>query len=352
MSLSAAGVLSFKVSINGKEILALLDTGSSAIVVDQRLVSDLGIQAEGSGLINATGGAIRSANAAHVRLAFGQADRPDSRIQIGDLTSLNAARRTQFGAIVGTSVFGQGTLELDFQRMRFRVLQSAPAATDAKFVAMEIVTGVPVVTIALGGTLNRRIMLDTGKDGDLALTDGTFENLAKPTIPTTDLARGGLGGISVARLTVLPSLSFQGFRINEVALEAESEDPFIKRLGVDGIAGTHLLQRFNLVLDFVTRKVSITPSGVAVVPIVKSTSGLQIAYGPAAGEVMHVMKGSPAARGGWKVHDRVCSIDGQPVAIVGASAVLKAWGTDRPGRTINFAMCDGQKRELTLAKFY
>ena len=350
MSLDAGGVPAFTARVNGVETMALLDTGSSDVLIDRQTAARLGLKGTRATRVNAPGGSGVAATQAvgAVALEIGAARIALPRAQLSDLSGVNAAKGTRFGVVVGTAAFGRRVLEIDFTRMRFRLSAAAPAPRSA--LPFAIVRGVPVAALRVGD-VTRRVMIDTGKDGDLAVAARAFAALAQDARETS-LGRMGLGGVSVARLAVVPALAFGTARLRDVELQGESGDGLTAVLDVDAIAGIRLLQRFNLRLDYGRRTLSLSPSGRTATSAARSTSGLQVVYGADSAQVAHVMRNGPAALAGWKPQERICSIDGAPIRIVAGSSTLRTWGTGPAGRTVSFGMCDGQRRRLVLADFY
>jgi C-terminal processing protease CtpA/Prc len=68
--------------------------------------------------------------------------------------------------------------------------------------------------------------------------------------------------------------------------------------------------------------------------------------------VLHVMRGGPAAAAGWRVGERICRIDGQPIGADYPTSALAKWSIGKPGTMVRLGMCDGTVRTLTLKRFY
>ena len=84
----------------------------------------------------------------------------------------------------------------------------------------------------------------------------------------------------------------------------------------------------------------------------RSTSGLLLGYANNRLSVLHVMRGSPAAKAGWRRGEQICQVDGAPIRETAPDAADLAWAADTPGRKLRLGLCDGTDRTLTLAKFY
>lgn len=352
MLLASSGELIVTANINGIDVPALLDTGSSKMVVDNSLAKRLNLVIDQSTAANTPAGVVAGETVGMLHISLGGRGLPVDRALVSDLSAVNAATGMRFGAIIGVNAFTDGALELDFRRMRFRFTTAPTNHPDFESIPLSLVQGVPVMTASLDGRAGIRIMIDTGHNSDLSASSSLFDLMATTAGRQTTLARAGVGGISVARLTTLHTLTFQNYPLQDISLQGEASGQFIDRLRVDAVAGTRLLRRFDLILDFANHHVLLKPSGLTVSPVIKSTSGLQVVYARGVGVVAHVMKNGPAEAAGWKAGDRICSVDGMPAQVVGDTPSLKTWGTGQPGLTVKLGMCNGDKRELTLSSFY
>jgi len=352
MLLSSSGELIVTANINGMDVPALLDTGSSKLAVGNSLAKRLNLVIDQSTVANTPAGIVAGESAGMLHISIGGRELPVDRALVSDLIAVNAATGVRFGAIIGVNAFTDGALELDFRRMRFRFTASSTNHPDFESIPLSLVQGVPVMTVSLGGRTGIRIMIDTGHNSDLSASSSLFDLMATTAGRQTTLARAGVGGISVARLTTLHTLTLQDYPLQDISLQGEASGQFIDRLRVDAVAGTRLLRRFDLILDFANHHVLLKPSGLTVSPAIKSTSGLQVVYARGVGVVAHVMKNGPAEAAGWKAGDRICSVDGMSAQVVGDTPSLKTWGTGQPGLTVKLGMCNGDKRELTLSSFY
>ena len=63
--------------------------------------------------------------------------------------------------------------------------------------------------------------------------------------------------------------------------------------------------------------------------------------------ILHVARGGPAERAGFKAGDAVTAIDGETAATANANL------TGAPaGRVVDFTLADGSHRRVTLAEYY
>jgi len=218
MLLASSGELIVTANINGIDVPALLDTGSSKMVVDNFLAKRLNLVIDQSTAANTPAGVVVGESAGMLHISLGGRDLPVDRALVSDLSAVNAATGMRFGAIIGVNAFTDGALELDFRRMRFRFTTAPTNHPDFESIPLSLVQGVPVMTASLDGRAGIRIMIDTGHNSDLSASSSLFDLMATTAGRQTTLARAGVGGISVARLTTLHTLTFQNYPLQDISL--------------------------------------------------------------------------------------------------------------------------------------
>jgi hypothetical protein len=100
----------------------------------------------------------------------------------------------------------------------------------------------------------------------------------------------------------------------EAEVRIEDEGGFSASVGAAGRLGTGMLLRYRVLLDPRAGRMILQPGKTALPPVPRSTSGLLVEFTGAALRIVHVMRGSPAAAGGWKAGDLICSADGVAVS--------------------------------------
>lgn len=352
VSIDTAQFLVANVKINGADTAAIIDTGSSDVLIDESFAVEHGLRI--SRLVNsgAVGGSVNTGIVSDLRLEMGHAIFESIQAHTFDLTSINKAKGTSYKVIIGMSALGAGNLDMNFSDMQVSIGKGSNIKTEkVRSYPFNMVRGVPVLDIALAGK-NIKAVIDTGKDTDLSVTDNEFNALTQANGLETDLASGGIGGISISRLSSLKTLSFGDYTLKDVVAQGVQSGGLNERLGADAVVGLRVLRQFNIRLDFVSKRAFLTPSHVEPPVVSRSTSGLQLVYGDTSARVVHVMAKSPAATSGWNVGDQICQVNGNVIRDVKSSPQLKAWGTDVPGKKITLTLCNGEKRDLILKKFY
>ena len=159
-----------------------------------------------------------------------------------------------FDGIVGPDLFAERVLELDFQRGRFVVHDSLPAAAHG-FARLPLrydglIPSLPMVLGHSGRTDSLWVVFDTGANGAAALSHATAVRLGLPGgLPV--LRRARIGGVGAARMSgdivSMPSLGLAGVHLKDVPVFVEHAAA-VHRMG--DLLGMDVLRRFHLYIDF------------------------------------------------------------------------------------------------------
>jgi hypothetical protein len=164
---------------------------------------------------------------------------------------------------------------------------------------------------------------------------------------------GGVGGVSVQKLTSVRSVEIAGYRIPDVPIGVSQTDIGVyntKRSA--GNLGAGVLSRFRIVFDYGHECLWLEPGdGWNTTPFERNRTGLVLDRKGSALEVLFVAPGSPAAAAGWKIGERITSINGIAVDS-GNSDAIYAFGRQPDGTEVRYTLEGGEARTLTLAAYY
>jgi hypothetical protein len=292
--------------------------------------------------------------AATRKIVIGGVTRTGGRVAVVDVPARATGESTPVDVLVGRDLLGRYALDIDYAHHRFRLLPSgrlpfrgltAPLAIspDRRVYESEVV---------LGGNRVRPMIVDTGDGSTVTFSAAAWKAAGvTPPASTTALAYG-LGGPVVTDLAVLPRLGVGALTARDVEVRIERAGGFLEDVGAAGRIGTGFLQRYRVLLDPAAGRMVLAPGDDAAAPPVKSTSGLLVRAEGARLDVLHVMRGSPAAEAGWRGGEAICTVDGAPIPPDYRHSAMSGWTVGAPGRTVSLGLCNGSTRTLTLASFY
>lgn len=341
----------FGLELNGKVVDAILDTGLSDTIVTSGFAQRNRLEPTRQAQAVAIGGNVPIAWADSPPLRIGGLTRTGGRIGV-----VRAAEENRFGAdmLVGADVLGCCGLDIDFDAKRFRILPSGRLPFTGRTVKLSRarLSGIYSAVLPLSGQTLAPVIVDTGDGASLTLSPAAWSQLRPAGVPVTSALGWGMGGASETQLAVLPALTVAGAAPVEAEVRVEDQRGFLARTGAAGRLGAGLLVRFRVLMDPKAGRMVLRPGAAFAMPVPKSTSGLLVELRGGQLNVVHVMRGSPAATQGWKAGERICAADGVPVSDQIGVAGASDWTAGRPGRTVRLKLCSGPERQLTLAQFY
>ncbi len=255
-----------RVTIGGRGLDFVLDTGASGITIDDSVARELGLPEYGR----------RSAVTAG-RYTTYRTIVPEMRV--GSLTmknvavqavpqGWNTARDVKEVGLLGFDFLAELGVTIDYEHQRVTVVPSAvyapPVAPDTIPLTVRIGNGQPRTAAAINGALGERWVLDTGGTGTFLIFDHfarvhpeALRDEGRGAVSNPDLY--GIGGAIPARAYQIASLRlgnvnfthFVGYRVTSASAYAGNDD---------GIIGSEFLRLFTLSLDYANSRVYLVPN--------------------------------------------------------------------------------------------
>ncbi|QDU05489.1 Retroviral aspartyl protease [Gimesia chilikensis] len=292
------------VTLNGRTISFLVDTGSSKSVFDKSLKAELGQPLE-QNLIRTPGGRVSAdlfkcpnAKIGNINLNF------VGTIILSDLRPLRYATGEEIFGILGTDFLRKHIIEIDFDRGRFRIWSTFPRQwlnTSEKF-PVSIQDGVPRVFADLPGNKSSSFIIDTGANAS-CLNKKIFDSLDKEGNLTFSASKRSftLGGEIQSNSGYVKQLSVGPFVHQSVHLDRGSDSRF----------GLRYLSRYKVLIDFPKGDVYLQKSTKYSLPDSTATSGMSLIQIKGAKVVYAVKPKSPAGSSGVKPGDILVKINGR-----------------------------------------
>ena len=351
-ALTPGNQIRFAMTINGTTANALLDTGVSHSMVSTGFAHAAQLKPASTGKAVVIGGTVDLAwsTARSMRLGGLQMD----GAQLGVIAlPRSAGGGASIDALIGGDILSCCALDIDYDAGRFRLLPSGRMPFAGVRAPLTLAKGSPVYVseLSLGAKAIRPMLVDTGDGSMVTVTRDAWDAAHSPNSGVTSTVAYGLGGEVGSDLAVVRNVRLAALNADDVEVRIEDRGNFSAQTGLMGRIGTGFLQRYRVLLDPRAGQMIFAASTRATAPTLRSTSGLLVAREPGKFRVLHVMRGSPAARSGWANDELICSIEGKVVRD-GGDGANTGWFAADPGRTIRIGMCDGTARQLTLKRFY
>lgn len=348
--LTPANQIRFTVQVDETPVAAILDTGVSYSALSRRFAAARRMRIRTGAPARAIGGTVASGWVDTRRVTLGALTRAGGRMTVSDLPASAIGGGPPVDMLVGRDLTAGYALDIDYDARRFRLLPSGRLPFRGSTAPLRIAGEWPsyVSDITVGPRRLARIAIDTGDGTALTLTRAAWESLGLRTVPVSSTIGYGIGGATIDDLAILPLLRSGDTVAHDVETRIEPDGGYAASIGMAGRLGSGFLQGYRVLLDPGAGRMVLRPGGRADAAPVRSTSGLLLRAEPTRLTVLHVMRGSPAAAGGWRVGEQICAVDG--TAQTPASPLR--WPVGEAGRVVALGLCGGAVRLLTLRRFY
>lgn len=357
--LTPGNQIRFLMTLDGRPVTAILDTGVSLSVLARRFAQAHGLAIGAGGRAAAIGGTVEIGAVTTRTLAMGGLVRSGGTLAVVDLPAAATGSAQAVDLLVGRDLTAGFALDIDYRARRFRFLKSGrmPFAGVSAPLSIAPDRQVYVSAVTLAGQRLHPVVVDTGDGSAVTLSAPAWQR-TRPAAPAasgtiTTTVSYGLAGPVVSDLAIVPELAVGQAVARDVEVRIEPPGGFSDTIGTAGRIGSGLLQRYRVLLDPGAGHMLLAEDAdSAAQPTLRSTSGLLLGVASDRLKVLHVMRGGPAAAAGFREGEAICAVDGAPVTRGYADSRLAGWVTAAPGRTVALTLCGGDTRALTLQRFY
>jgi predicted aspartyl protease len=344
----------------------IIDTGAENTVILDRKVTDL-LDVDYRRTFEIRGADVENILTAHLATGINLrlADRLLARnrtVLVLDENYFNFERitGTNIHGIIGGDFLMRFVVEFDFRRQIMRLHDPNTFRPKRKFAEVNatFIRNRPYVNLSIGVLQNegspRRLLLDTGAGLSLLMhtfNDTTDIDLPVQTVPA--YIASGLGGTMEGSVGRSRSVRLGDRDLQDVVTYFQQVDTFAARFmnQREGIIGTRLLKRFELVIDYVRQKVYLRPIGRKWKrKFTYDRSGISLLAGGSnlrKYSVSSVIPDSPADRAGVRVRDRVRAINGISTSLLSLESIIRKL-EGRPGKRVRLRIYrQGRLQDLT-----
>lgn len=352
--LTPGNQIRFAMTIDGRAANALLDTGFNRTVISRRWATAARLHVVSGGTATAIGGTVAMGAVDGRTLAIGGLTKTGGRLGVLDLPDGATGGDNAIDAVIGGDLLRHYALDIDFAQRRFRLLPSGrlPFAGHSAPLTIATRSGLYISELRIDGARLRPMIVDTGDGATLAISAEAWSIVGARAVPTTTTVSYSVAGPVQSDFTVLPEVAVGDATLRQAETMIEANGGFSARMGASGRIGAGFLQRFRVLLDPGAGRMVLAATADTDRAPLRSTSGLLLGTEQDRLRVLHVMRGSPAAAGGWKPGEEICGIDGTTVSAGYRTDPIAMWPAGNPGRVVRLRMCGGATRALTLARFY
>ena len=255
------GQVVMTVTVGGREMLALVDTGSERSMIEAKLARELGLRTKmpAGRTFGASGKSIGYARTDKVEMVVGgQTLRPS--LAVFPSGSAFAARGVRI--LIGRDILWRQAVAIDFEHMTIDLTPSAKfRPPEGRPLKLSDRWWGPVLRIDVNGKA-ADVVLDTAATGSLHLSGRFAGDAGLITGRQTSTKRiTGIDGSHEQIVVVLPTVTIAGEPFGNVEATISSFGPMASGSnGIDGVVGVKLLKQFNLTIDYGSNQVWLTPN--------------------------------------------------------------------------------------------
>lgn len=352
--LTPGNQIKFRMTIDGKSVSAILDTGFTLSVVSRRWANAAALKIASNGQGTGIGGSVAMGQVVGRALTIGGLTRSGGKLGVLDLPPGATGSADPIDAVIGSDVLRRYALDIDFATRRFRLLPSGRLPFAGQTAPLSIALGDQfyVSEMTVDGTRIRPMIVDTGDGATITVSAESWRAFDGDKPALTTMMSYGVAGPVTTELATLPAVRVGETMQIDAETRIEPARGFSAQMGAAGRIGIGYLQRYRVLLDPGAGRMVMAPTSDVDRPSPRSTSGLLMVIDDGKLRVLHVMRGSPAAAGPWKAGDQICSVDGRAIGADYARDPVATWSIAQPGRVVTLGMCGGGTRALTLGRFY
>jgi hypothetical protein len=343
--------------VNGHAVDLLLDSGAGTTVLDTHYADSIGLETEGKGVANGTGGQAGVAFAHDVRVTIGNMTLRVPTVAVIDLSGVAKRLGMPMPAILGADVFKQLIVDLDFGRRTIAFHDPAGFTVPAGAVTVPATQGggLRTVPVRIENGPEVQVAFDIGNGGPLLIYPSYWQShhlLSHRTVSAH--LSGGVGGARQEKVITVKRLTFAGHTFHNVPAVLSS--PGVQAVDADrsaGNVGLPVYSRFRLMTDYPHDRLYLIPNAKGLdAPFPRDRSGLSVVKEGAGLKVLFVAPGSPAKAAGWKAGEIITAVNGHPIGDDYNGSALSHWNEGTAGTTVTLTLSDGSTRTVTLRDYY
>lgn len=331
-------VVTVPVTIDGREVPMLLDSGASTVF----LHSSYRHQLSGQAGVNA--GAVSFHDAPAMRIGEATWTCPDP-VGCVDHGPLRAATGRPIAGALGIPFFRNRLIELDFDRSRIVVHPASEKATlpDDALPLTYTDTGLPMIQITLGADHTESVIVDTGFTGSLSLNWSAFHELNKRGELQEESPRqiATIRGFHSVRHGTVALTTIGPHQLHELSVDSSQESSRI---------GLGLLRRFHSVIDVQNDKLHLTKGKRFDLRDPKRSSGFALIRPGDDYIVVAVQNNSRASSAGVRPGDILMRVNDQEIAglpIAEIAAIVKRQTDEGQSTTLEIRR-NGLEQQIVL----
>lgn len=315
--LLTGGIVTFKAKVSNfpDSLNFIFDTGSGGISLDSGTAARLKVvTAESDRTIRGIAGIRKVRFAYNHVLHLPGLDVDSLNFHINDYDILSSVYGEKIDGIIGYSFISRYIVKIDYDSLKLSVhTRGSIKYPRGGYLMRPILVNIPVANAMVRDVdeVNGRFYFDTGAGMCLLLSSEFVEDslILRSKSKWYYSQAEGLGGKTPMKQGVIKQMKLGPYKFRNVPSYIFDDEYNITSYPyLGGLIGNDLLRRFNIIINYATREIHLTPNSHFRDPFDYSYTGLGMYFVDGAVRILDVMKGSPAEKAGLKVDDIVMAV--------------------------------------------
>jgi hypothetical protein len=315
--LLTGGIVTFKGKVSNypDSLNFIFDTGSGGISLDSATAARLKLATkESDRTIRGIAGIRKVKFAYNHTLHLPGLDVDSLNFHINDYDILSSVYGEKIDGIIGYSFISRYIIKIDYDSLKISVhTRGSMKYPRGGYMLKPILVNIPVAGAIIRDVdeVNGRFYFDTGAGMCLLLSSEYVEDsvILRSKSKWYYSQAEGLGGKTPMKQGVIKQMKFGPYKFRNVPTYIFNDEYNITSYPyLGGLIGNDLLRRFNLIINYSSRDIHLTPNSHFRDPFDYSYTGLGMYYVDGQVRILDIMKGSPAEKAGLKVDDVIMAV--------------------------------------------
>lgn len=315
--LLTGGIVTFKAKVSNypDSLNFIFDTGSGGISLDSGTAARLKVPTkESDRTIRGIAGIRKVKFAYNHVLHLPGIDVDSLNFHINDYDILSSVYGEKIDGIIGYSFISRYILKVDYDSLKISVhSKGSMKYPRGGYMMRPILVNIPVANAMVRdiNEINGRFYFDTGAGMCLLLSSEFVEDsmILRSKSKWYYSQAEGLGGKTPMKQGIVKQMKLGPYKFRNIPSYIFDDEYNITSYPyLGGLIGNDLLRRFNLIINYSTRDIHLTPNSHFRDPFDYSYTGLGMYFVDDAIRILDVMQGSPAEKAGLKVDDIILAV--------------------------------------------
>jgi hypothetical protein len=315
--LLTGGIVTFKAKVSDypDSLNFIFDTGSGGISLDSGTAARLKVPTkESDRTIRGIAGIRKVKFAYDHTLHLPGLDVDSLNFHINDYDILSSVYGEKIDGIIGYSFISRYIIKINYDSLNVSVhTKGRIKYPRGGFLMKPILVNIPVANATIKDVeeVNGRFYFDTGAGMCLLLSSEFVEDsvILRSKSRWYYSQAEGLGGKTPMKQGILRQFKFGPYKFRNIPSYIFTDEYNITSYPyLGGLIGNDLLRRFNIIINYSSRDIHLTPNSHFRDPFDYSYTGLGMYYIDGDIRILDVMKGSPAEKAGLKTDDIIMAV--------------------------------------------